>query len=75
MYAALGWTLIALAALMIPKDFWGADVIVVVVLALAAVWYFAALRGRLARGEAGVTPLGAPPAVGPPAAEPVAGRT
>src|SRR5713101_3971639 len=57
MYAALAWTLIALAALMIPKDFWGADVIVVIVLAVAASWYFAELRGRLARGEAGVEQL------------------
>ncbi len=54
MYAALAWTLIALGALMIPKDFWGADVIVGIVLVVAAAWYFAALRGRLARGEAGV---------------------
>lgn len=61
MYAALAWTLIALGALMIPKDYWGADVIVVVVLAVAAAWYFAALRGRLARGEAGVTQLGGTP--------------
>lgn len=61
MYAALAWTLIALGALMIPKDYWGADVIVVVVLVVAAAWYFAALRGRLARGEAGVTQLGGTP--------------
>jgi amino acid transporter len=57
MYAALAWILIALGALMIPKDFWGADLIVVIVLAVAAGWYFAALRGRLARGEAGVEQL------------------
>ncbi len=57
MYAALAWTVIALGALMIPKDFWSADWIVVIVLAVAAAWYFAVLRGRLARGEAGVTPL------------------
>src|SRR5712691_910887 len=57
MYAALGWTVIALAALMIPKDFWGADVIVVIVLAFAAAWYFVELRGLLARGEAGVEQL------------------
>jgi len=57
MYAALAWTVIALAALMIPKDFWGADVIVVIVLVVAAAWYFGALRGRLARGEAGVKQL------------------
>jgi hypothetical protein len=57
MYAALAWTVIALGALMIPKDFWSADWIVVIVLAVAAAWYFAVLRGRLARGEAGVTLL------------------
>jgi amino acid transporter len=57
MYAALAWTVIALGALMIPRDFWSADWIVVIVLAVAAAWYFAVLRGRLARGEAGVTPL------------------
>jgi amino acid transporter len=57
MYAALAWTVIALAALMIPKDFWGADVIVVIVLVVAAAWYYGALRGRLARGEAGVKQL------------------
>jgi amino acid transporter len=57
MYAALAWTVIALGALMIPKDFWGADWIVVIVLVVAAAWYFAVLRGRLARGEAGVEQL------------------
>ena len=62
MYAALAWTVIALGALMIPRDFWGADIIVVIVLALATAWYFAVLRGRLARGEAGVTSLSAQPA-------------
>src|SRR4029077_3822586 len=49
MYAALAWTVIALAALMIPKDFWAADWIVVIVLAVASAWYFAVLRRRLAR--------------------------
>ena len=34
-----------------------ADLIVVIVLAVAAAWYFAGLRGRLARGEAGVEQL------------------
>ncbi len=57
MYAALAWTVIALGALMIPKDFWGADLIVAIVLVVAGAWYFAALRGRLARGEAGVEQL------------------
>src|SRR6266852_1274247 len=57
MYAALAWTVIALGALMIPKDFWQADWIVVIVLAIAAGWYLLVLRGRLARGEAGVEQL------------------
>jgi amino acid transporter len=64
MYAALAWTVTALGALMIPKDFWSADWIVVIVLAVAAAWYFAVLRGRLARGEAGVTKLGSEPSQG-----------
>jgi hypothetical protein len=57
MIAALAWTLIALGALMIPQAFWHADLVVVIVLAVAALWYFAVLRGRLARGEAGVEQL------------------
>jgi hypothetical protein len=57
MYSALAWTLLVLALLMIPKDFWGADTIVAIVLAVAAAWYLLALRGRLARGEAGVQQL------------------
>jgi amino acid transporter len=57
MYAALAWTIIALAVLMIPSTFWSADIVVAVVLIVATVWYFAALRGRLARGEAGVRQL------------------
>jgi amino acid transporter len=54
MIAALAWTLIALGALMIPSAFWHSDLVVLMVLAVAALWYFAVLRGRLARGEAGV---------------------
>jgi amino acid transporter len=57
MYAALVWTILVLALLMIPKDFWPADTIVAIVLAIAAAWYFLVLRGRLARGEAGVQQL------------------
>jgi hypothetical protein len=59
MYAALAWTLIALGLLMIPKIFWLTDEIVVVVIVVAALWYFVVLRGRLARGEAGVEQLAA----------------
>jgi amino acid transporter len=69
MFAALAWTLIALGLLMIPKIFWLTDAIVVVVLLVATVWYFAVLRGRLSRGEAGVEQLRADapatPAVSP----------
>ena len=57
MYAALAWTIIALGLLMIPKIYWLTDEIVVVVIVVAAAWYFAVLRGRLARGEAGVEQL------------------
>jgi amino acid transporter len=57
MYAALAWTVIALGLLMIPKIYWLTDEIVVVVIAVAALWYFLVLRGRLARGEAGVEQL------------------
>ena len=65
MFAALGWTIIALGLLMIPKIFWLTDAIVVVVVAVAALWYFAVLRGRLARGEAGVEQLSEEAAVSP----------
>ena len=68
MYAALVWTLLALALLMLPSAFWPADWVVAIVLAVAAVWYFAVLRGRLARGEAGVAALAEEspaPAAGP----------
>ncbi|HSS61315.1 MAG TPA: amino acid permease, partial [Candidatus Limnocylindrales bacterium] len=59
MYAALVWTVLVLALLMLPSAFWGADLIVLIVLLVAAAWYFAVLRGRLASGTAGVTSLGA----------------
>jgi amino acid transporter len=57
MFAALAWTVIALGLLMIPKIFWLTDAMVAVVVVVAAIWYFAVLRGRLARGEAGVEQL------------------
>ena len=69
MFAALAWTLIALGLLMIPKIFWLTDAIVVVVIVLAAAWYFTVLRGRLSRGEAGVSQL-TPEAPATPAASP-----
>jgi amino acid transporter len=64
MYAALAWTLIALGLLMIPRIYWAVDGIVAVVIVLAAAWYFLVLRGRLARGEAGVSRLPAEPPAG-----------
>jgi amino acid transporter len=54
MYLALAWVVIALAALTIPRDFWGADVVVGIVLAVAAIWYLVALHRRLRTGAAGV---------------------
>ena len=50
---ALGWVLIALAVVTLPQVFRKADYVSGAVVALAALWYLAALRGRLARGEAG----------------------
>ena len=54
MIAALVWVLLVLALLMIPRDFWGADVVCLIVEAVAAAWWLVALRRRLQRGEAGV---------------------
>lgn len=54
MFLALGWTVLVLALLTIPSTFWSADIVIAVVLVVAAAWYLAVLRGRLARGEAGV---------------------
>jgi amino acid transporter len=51
---ALTWVLTALGAVSLPRVFRQADYVSGAVIALAALWYFAALRGRLARGEAGV---------------------
>lgn len=60
MIAALIWVLLVLALLMIPKDFWGADVVCIIVEIVAGAWWLLALRGRLQRGEAGVGQVGAP---------------
>ena len=51
---ALVWVLIALGVVTLPHVFRKADYVSGAVVALAALWYVAALRGRLARGEAGV---------------------
>jgi len=50
---ALVWVLIALGVVTLPQVFRKADYVSGAVIALAALWYVAALRGRLARGEAG----------------------
>jgi len=50
---ALVWVLTALGVVTLPQVFRKADYVSGAVLALAALWYLAALRGRLARGEAG----------------------
>lgn len=60
MIAALIWVLLVLALLMIPKDFWGADVVCIIVEVVAVAWWLLALRGRLLRGEAGVSQVSAP---------------
>jgi amino acid transporter len=61
MFAALGWVVIALLLLMVPKDYWGADVVCVIVEAVALIWYVAVLRRRFASGKAGVNQLAAQP--------------
>jgi len=54
---ALAWVLVALGVVTLPHVFRKADYVSGAVVALAALWYFAVLRGRLARGEAGVDPI------------------
>jgi len=60
MIAALVWVLLVLALLMIPRDFWGADVVCIIVEVVAMAWWLLVLRGRLQRGEAGVSQVAAP---------------
>ncbi|HKA13192.1 MAG TPA: amino acid permease [Candidatus Dormibacteraeota bacterium] len=60
MIAALAWVLLVLVLLTIPKDFWGADVVCVIVEVVALAWWLLVLRGRLQRGEAGVRQVAAP---------------
>jgi amino acid transporter len=62
MIAALVWVVVVLAMLMIPKDYWGADVVCIIVEAVALGWWLLALRRRLDRGEAGVNQVPAPAA-------------
>jgi hypothetical protein len=67
MIAALVWVLLVLALLMIPRDFWGADVVCLIVEAVAVAWWLVALRRRLQRGEAGVRRIEAAPSPKAPA--------
>jgi amino acid transporter len=60
-YLALGWILIALLLLMVPREYRGADLICAAVEAVAAIWYLAVLRRRFAAGTAGVAAAGPPP--------------
>jgi amino acid transporter len=57
--AALVWLVAVVLVLTLPEEFHSADWYVLGGLALAALWWVVALRGRLARGEAGPgrTPL------------------
>ncbi|HZV51708.1 MAG TPA: amino acid permease [Candidatus Dormibacteraeota bacterium] len=56
MYLALGWIVFALLLLTVPGEYRGADLVCLLVEAVAAVWYLAVLRRRFAEGTAGVTP-------------------
>ena len=66
MIGALVWVVVVLAMLMIPRDYWGADVVCIIVEVVALGWWLLALRGRLQRGEAGVSQVQAPAPVGGP---------
>ncbi len=52
--AALVWLVAVVAALTLPEAFRAADYVVLGALALAGIWYVAALRRRLADGTAGL---------------------
>jgi len=51
---AMLWLVAVIAALTLPEDFRSADYVVLGALALAGLWYVAALRRRLADGTAGI---------------------
>ncbi len=53
---AMLWLVAVVAALTLPEAFRAADYVVLGALALAGIWYVAALRRRLADGTAGVRP-------------------
>jgi amino acid transporter len=50
---AIVWIVAILLALILPKDFWGGDIVIVGAEVLALAWYLFGLRPRYARGEAG----------------------
>lgn len=54
MIVGLVWTILALLVLILPQIFHGADKVVGGGLLIALLWWIFVLRGRIARGEAGV---------------------
>src|SRR5438105_307361 len=70
MIAALVWVVVVLAMLVIPQAYWGADVVCIIVEAVALGWWLLVLRGRLQRGEAGVSQVQGPAPVGDPSPAP-----
>ena len=67
MIGALVWIVLVLAMLIIPQTYWGADLVCIIVEVVALGWWALVLRGRLERGEAGVSQVSAP---SPPAPAP-----
>ena len=61
MIGALVWIVLVLAMLIIPQTYWGADLVCIIVEVVALGWWAVVLRGRLERGEAGVSQVSAPP--------------
>jgi len=73
MIAALVWVVLVLAMLIIPRDYWGADLVCIIVEAVALGWWLLALRHRLNRGEADVSQVGQVKPEAPPAPTPATG--
>ena len=68
MIGALVWVVLVLTMLVIPQAYWGADVVCIIVEAVALAWWALVLRQRLEKGEAGVTQITStapPPATNP----------
>jgi hypothetical protein len=53
----LFWTALVILILALPAPFHGSDKVIAGGAALAALWYFLALRGRLKKGTAGPTSI------------------